>query len=134
MTLNEQLHRWMDEGLSYPSGSPQRRVLANKIVRSIQRSGKLWKASGEDAAFYEDALMMTWKYFWRNLWEAETAQKGAFCEPDCNVMARLNAYLQKRVQDLAVKAKEEAKRKAKPIQDQDSGEWIDPMNNDLSEN
>jgi hypothetical protein len=125
LTLNQRLHVLMEAGLALPMGHPQRRVLTNRIVRLIQRSGKLWRASGSDAEFYEDALMLTWRHFWRNLWVADTAV--AYCEPDCVVMSRLNTYLRMRVQDLAVAARAEAKQRANPRLDGDSGEWIDPI-------
>jgi hypothetical protein len=121
--LNMELHGLMEQGLSLPVGDPQRRVLTNQIVRSIQQSGNLWQAIGSDAEFYEDALMLTWRHFWRNLWVADTA--AAYCEPDCNVLARLNIYLRMRVQDLAVAAREEAKQRENPRRDRESGEWID---------
>jgi hypothetical protein len=125
--LNQQLHALMDEGLALPVGHPQRRVLANRIVRSIQRSGKLWRASGSDAEFYEDALMLTWEHFLPNLWQGKTPQIAAYCEPGCKVMARLNEYLRWRVHDLAVAAREEMKQRANPRQDRESGEWTDPI-------
>jgi hypothetical protein len=125
--LNQQLHALMDEYLALPVGHPQRRVLVNRIVRSIQRSGKLWRPTGTDVEFYEDALMLTWRHFWRNLWEQTTAKTGAYCEPDCAVIARLNEHLRMRVHDLAVEARSEAAQRANPRQDRESGEWTDPI-------
>jgi hypothetical protein len=125
-SIESRLRRLLAEGKAFPVGHPQRRVMANRIVRLIERSNRLYRASGSDAAFYEDALMVMWRHFWRNLWEATTAE-GSYCELDCDVFARLNAYLRRRVQDLAVKARAEANLRSRPLQDHELGDWVDPI-------
>ncbi|MGB6166268.1 MAG: hypothetical protein WBF52_01665, partial [Geitlerinemataceae cyanobacterium] len=92
--LNEELHALIREGLPHPQNSPQRRKIVNRIVRKIQQSGKLLRSS---SPHYEDALMETWRYFLRNLWEADTAEP--FSDPACKILNRLNKYLKYRVQD-----------------------------------
>jgi hypothetical protein len=124
--LNMELHGLMDQGMSLPVGDPKRPALANRIVRSIQRSGKLWQASGSDAAFYDDALMEMWKHLWLNLWKPITVEE-PYCDPDCKVMARLNTYLRWRVRNLAVAARSEARQRANPRLDGESGECIDQI-------
>jgi hypothetical protein len=126
-TLHQQLQTLMEKGLTLPTGDPQRRVLANRIIRLIQQSGKLWRASGTDQDFYEDALMLTWKSFCRNLWEETTAKTGAYSKPDCNIVARLNAYLKRRVGDLANEARLEAQQRQQQWLDRESNLWIDPI-------
>ncbi|MGB5900814.1 MAG: hypothetical protein WBG66_21670 [Geitlerinemataceae cyanobacterium] len=116
--LNEELHALIREGLPHPPNSPQRRKIVNRIVRKIQQSGKLLRSS---SPHYEDALSDTWRYFLRNLWEADTADP--FSDPACKILNRLNKYLKFRVQDADRKAREEwQKRQQSRSSD---GEWQD---------
>jgi hypothetical protein len=71
-----------------------------KIVRSIVKSGKLWK---ENAPYYEDALQQTWLYFCRNLCEAATGDR--YDPSRGSVTTWLNAYLRRRLQDLYLQRK-----------------------------
>jgi len=66
-----------------------------KIVRSIVKSGKLWKENVPD---YEDALQQTWLYFCRNLCEATTGDR--YDPSRGSLTTWLNAYLRRRLQDL----------------------------------
>lgn len=116
--LNEELHALIREGLQYSPNSAQRRKIVNRILRKLQQSGKLWRIS---SPHYEDALSETWRYFWRNLWEADTADP--FSEPACKILNRLNKYLKFRVRDADRKAREEwQKRQQSRSPD---GEWQD---------
>lgn len=116
--LNEELHALIREGLPHPPNSPQRRKIVNRIIRKIQQSGKLLRSSSPD---YEDVLSETWRYFLRNLWEADTAD--SFSDPACKIVNRLNKYLKFRVGDADRKARKEwQKRQQSRSPD---GEWQD---------
>jgi len=116
--LDRALHKLMQEGLRHPVGSARRRIIANKIVRLMQRSGRIWH---ERKPYYEDALFKTWEYFLKNLWEATTTQinketgqrNGPFCDPDCYVMTRFNAYLKKRLLDGGIAQTKARKERAR---------------------
>lgn len=119
--LDRELHELIQRGLTFAANSPQRRKIGNEIVRRIQQSRKLWY---EDKPYYEDALMKTWRYFWLNLWEATTSKKKtAFSDRDCHIIARLNAYLRKRLLDGAIAQTKAQKRLEQqfPL----DGEWAD---------
>jgi hypothetical protein len=76
-------------------GSLDRQRGLTKIVRSIIRSGKLWK---ENLPEYEDALQQTWLYFCRNLCESTTGDR--YDPSRSSVTTWLNAYLRRRLQDI----------------------------------
>ena len=63
-SLEEQLKNLVAEACQYPQGTIQRQRVLNKLVRIMQRSGKIWRDSSPD---YEDALHKTWLYFCSNL-------------------------------------------------------------------
>jgi hypothetical protein len=105
--LDRELHELIQKGLAFPADSPQRRRIANDIVRKIQQSGKLFRSSDPD---YEDAEMETWRYFWRNLWQADTVET-PFCDRGCHILARLNKYLRMRLLDYQLKRQEEQKQR-----------------------
>ena len=63
-SLEEQLNNLVAETCQHPQDSVERQRGLNKLIRIIQRSGKIWRDSSPD---YEDALQKTWLYFCRNL-------------------------------------------------------------------
>ncbi|MDV2991554.1 MAG: hypothetical protein N4J56_001208 [Chroococcidiopsis sp. SAG 2025] len=81
-------------------GSLDRQRGLTRIVRSIAKSGKLWK---ENTLDYEDALQQTWLYFCRNLCEATTGDR--YDPSRSSVTTWLNAYLRRRLQDLYLQRK-----------------------------
>lgn len=81
-------------------GSLDRQRGLTRIVRSIAKSGKLWKENTPD---YEDALQQTWLYFCRNLCEATTGDR--YDPSRSSVTTWLNAYLRRRLQDLYLQRK-----------------------------
>ena len=63
-SLEEQLKNLVVETCQHPQGSLERQRELNKLIRIMQRSGKIWKDSSPD---YEDTLQKTWLYFCLNL-------------------------------------------------------------------
>ena len=63
-SLEEQLKNLVVETCQHPQGTIQRQRGLNKLIRIMQRSGKIWRDSSPD---YEDALQKTWLYFCLNL-------------------------------------------------------------------
>lgn len=86
------------ETCQHPQGSLERQRGLNKLIRIIQRSGKIWRDSSPD---YEDALQQTWLYFCRNLCEAITA-KSAYAPNKASITTWLNNYLRPRLLDLRI--------------------------------
>lgn len=119
---HQKLRRLVQEVCQYPVNGAQRRIGFNRIVRRIQQSGKLWR---EAVPYYEDALQDTWLHFSRNLCEATTADQ-PYCAEGCFIVARLNAYLKRRLQDYATQQREEQKQRMPPKQSAD-GEVLDPV-------
>jgi hypothetical protein len=117
--LNEELHALIQQGLQYPQNSPQQRKIVNILVRKIQQSGRLWRSS---SPHYEDALLGTWHYFLRNLWEATKAEK-PFSDPSCKVLPRLNTYLKFRLRDAEIAARKEWQQREQSRSS--DGEWQD---------
>lgn len=118
-SLNAELHALIQEGLPYPENSPQRRKIKNAIARKIQQSGQLLR---RDSPHYEDALSLTWRYFWGNLWEATTVEK-PFSEPTCKILHRLNKYLKYRLLDAEQNARKEQQQRQQHRSP--DGEWMD---------
>lgn len=119
---HQQLRDRIQALCQYPPNSRERRQGFNQVVRMIQQSGKLWRSS---TPYYEDALQDTWLHFSRNLCEATTAEH-PYCAADCAVMARLNAYLKRRLQDYAVRSTQEQQQREPPRRLND-GSLIDPV-------
>lgn len=119
---HQQLKQLVQEVCQYPVNSPQRRKGFNRIIRMIQQSGKLWRAA---EPYYEDALQDMWLHFSRNLCEATTAEQ-PYCAEGCFIIARLNAYLKRRLQDYATRASQEQKQRVLPTQSLE-GEGLDPV-------
>lgn len=119
---HQQLQQLVRQVCQYPVDSRQRRKGFNQIIRMIQQSGKLWRDS---VPYYEDALQDTWLHFSRNLCEATTAEQ-PYCDEACFIIARLNAYLKRRLQDYATRATEEQKQR-EPKRVSSSGEILDPV-------
>lgn len=117
--LNEELRALIQEGLKYPKNSPQRRKLANEIIRKIQKSGKLFTIN---SPHYEDALMLVWRSFCRNLWQATTAKK-PYSDPACKIINRLNSNLIHRVRKAEIAAREEEQKRQESRSP--DGEWQD---------
>ena len=107
--LDQALHQLMQEGLKSPAGSAQRQIVANRMVRLMQQSGKIWH---ERKPYYRDALSKTWEHFFKNLWEATTSEK-PFCHADCYVMTRFNAYLKMRLLDDSIAQTKARKKQAR---------------------
>jgi hypothetical protein len=94
------LRRLVAETCQQKIGSVDRQRGLTKIVRSIVKSGKLWK---ENVPYYEDALQQTWLYFCRNLCEATTGDR---YDPNrSSVTTWLNVYMRRRLQDLYLQRK-----------------------------
>ncbi|MBD2094457.1 sigma-70 family RNA polymerase sigma factor [Trichocoleus sp. FACHB-591] len=119
---HQQLKQLVQEVCQHPLNSPQRRKGFNRIIRMIQQSGKLWRAA---EPYYEDALQDTWLHFSRNLCEATTAEQ-PYGAKECFIIARLNAYLKRRLQDYAVQASQEQKQRVLPTQSLE-GEGLAPV-------
>lgn len=119
---HQELQQLVQQVCQYPVKNPQRRRGFNQIIRRIQQSGKLWR---ESVPYYEDALQDTWLHFSRNLCETTTAEK-PYCDPNCSIIARLNAYLKRRLQDYGTKATAEQKQRV-PQQIDSSGKVLDPL-------
>jgi hypothetical protein len=95
--FEECLRQLVAETCEHQPKSIKRQQGLTKIVRLIVKSGKLWT---ENALYYEDALQQTWLYFCRNLCEAATGDK--YDSNRGSVITWLNAYLQRRLQDIRI--------------------------------
>lgn len=115
--LDRELHELIQRGLT--ASIVQRRIIGNEIYRKIQQSGKLFYRSDPD---YEDAEIEMWRYFWRNLWEADTVET-PFSDRNCRILARLNKYLRMRLLDYQLKRQAEQKQREQ-LRDAD-GQWTD---------
>jgi hypothetical protein len=62
--LEEQLCQSIAKICEYPLGSKERQVGLTQILRTIVRSGRLWR---DDSPYYEEALQHNWVYFCRHL-------------------------------------------------------------------
>ena len=107
--LDQELHELIQQGLTVPANSMERRRKVNEIMRKMQQSEKLFCSSDPD---YEDALMKTWGYFCRNLWEPDIVNnvEKPFSDRDCRILARFNAYLKKRLLDYQLQRKKEREK------------------------
>jgi len=121
--FHEQLRQLARETCQHPPGSLERRRGLTKIIREIQRSGRLWQ---ENTPYYEDALQETWKYLCRNLCEANTGRR--YDPEQATLVTWLNKYLKWRLHDYLMKQKEEEARKYSP-NNQEEGNNTDPLNN-----
>ena len=97
-SLEEQLKNLVVETCQHPQGSFERQRELNKLIRIIQRSGKIWKDSSPD---YEDALQKTWLYFCLNL--------SAYDPKKASVITWFNNYLKWRLLDQRIDEKEKTK-------------------------
>jgi hypothetical protein len=97
-TLQQQLLELVDQACQHPRGSRQRNRYLNRLIRDIQRSGKLWE---KQTLYYEEALHKTWIYLSGNLCEASTA-KQPYDRTKAQIITWLNAYLKQRLKDEAI--------------------------------
>ena len=104
-SLEEQLNNLVVETCQHPQGSVERQRGLNKLIRIMQRSGKIWRDSSPD---YEDALYQTWLYFCLNLCEAITA-KSAYDPSKASLITWFNNHLKWKLFDLRLE--EQKKRK-----------------------
>lgn len=122
--LEEQLQQLVQETCGHPRGSLARQKGLNKIIGTIQQSGKLLRGIG--VPDYEDALQQTWLYFCRNLCEATTGDR--YNSEKASVTTWLNAYLKCRLQDIRQQvAEKKATRAISPLSDRDRS--LDPIDN-----
>ena len=108
-SLEEQLKNLVVETCQHPQGSFERQRGLNKLIRIIQRSGKIWRDSSPD---YEDALQQMWLYFCRNL-SAYDPQKGS-------LITWLNTYLKWRLLDQRIDEQQETNIFVKPVREDGS--------------
>ena len=80
------------EAREYPVGSPQRQRLLTKIIRRIQRSGKIWRDYQISIDQYNEALQQTWMYFCQNL--------HAYDPTRANPLTWFNCILKFRIKDI----------------------------------
>lgn len=90
---NEDLQQLVAEACLYPAKSPERQRKLNKIVRVVNKSGKLWRGTEEDKPYYNDAITNTWIYMCQNL-ENYDPNRGA------SFITWYNSYLKWRLYDL----------------------------------
>jgi hypothetical protein len=88
-SLEEQLKNLVVETCQHPQGTIQRQRGLNKLIRIMQRSGKIWRDSSPD---YEDALQKTWLYFCLNL--------SVYDPTKASLITWFNNYLKWRLLDL----------------------------------
>lgn len=124
---DEEIHRHLGELIAqtcqHPPGSLQRRQSFNRLILAILKSGCLWK---ENVPYYEEALQQTWVYLYRNLCEANTAEK--YDPSRSRVTTWLNSYLRRRLQDLRLKQEEEQRKPRQfPKKILETGEVLDPI-------
>ena len=92
--FHEQLRQLARETCQHPPGSLERRRGLTRLIREIQRSGKLWR---ENTPYYEDVLQETLIYFSENLCEGTT---GKPYDPDqASPITFINFFLKKRLLD-----------------------------------
>ncbi|MEG4347344.1 sigma-70 family RNA polymerase sigma factor [Microcoleus sp. A003_D6] len=124
--LYQQLLELVDRACQHLPGSPQRNYYLTRLIRDIERSGKLWK---ENKPYYEDALHKTWIYLSRNLCEATTA-KQPYDPTKSRITTWLNVYLQQRLKD-EPRAKQKARQNtiAQPLLSLDERDNLDLTEN-----
>jgi AraC-like DNA-binding protein len=111
-TLHQQLLELVDRACQHPRGSLQRNRYLNRLIRDIEKSGKLWK---ENTDYYGEALHKTWIYLSGNLCEASTA-KQPYDRTKARITTWLQAYLEHRLRDEAIA--EQKANQNKNIRDQ----------------
>jgi hypothetical protein len=94
-TLHQQLLELVDRACQHPRGSFQRNRYLNRLIRDIEKSGKLWN---ENTDYYGEALHKTWIYLSGNLCEASTA-KQPYDRTKARITTWLSAYLEHRLRD-----------------------------------
>ncbi|MEM9156516.1 MAG: sigma-70 family RNA polymerase sigma factor [Cyanobacteria bacterium P01_F01_bin.33] len=93
--IGEQLAQLAVEACRYPPGHVKRQKALTQIVKLVQP--KLWR---NNHPRYADALQRTWMYFCQNICEGQT---GRVYDPErSSIVTWLNAYLQRRLQDLDI--------------------------------
>ena len=97
-SLEEQLKNLVVETCQHRQGSFERQRGLTRLVRAIERSGKIWKDSSPD---YEDALQKTWLYFCLKL--------SAYDPTKASVITWFNNYLKWRLSDLRSKTDKKPK-------------------------
>lgn len=108
-SLNRTLIQLVAKTCQHPRGSRQRNRNLTQLIRTIIRSGKLWR---ERTDYYEDALQQTWIYLSRNLCEALTG--GQYDPRRSSVTTWLNQYLKRRLQDFRLEEQDEKYKRLSP--------------------
>lgn len=120
--INSTLRQLVAQTCQHPRGSSQRNRSLSQLIRTIARSGKLWR---ERADYYEDALQQTWLYLSRNLCEALTG--GQQYDPTRSSVATwLNQYLKWRLQDFRLQEQAQKRERFSPHPAQ-AGNALDPI-------
>ncbi len=103
-----------------PCASPERSRLMNRVVKRMQRSGKIWRGGGSITPDgYEEALQKTWLYFCKNIDRYN---------PDlANVTTWFNNHLRFRILDYNKDQSDENQATAQWILDQDLTGGLDPV-------
>ncbi|MGF1537838.1 MAG: sigma-70 family RNA polymerase sigma factor [Elainellaceae cyanobacterium] len=127
--LIEHLNHLVQQTCRHPQGSLERQQGLNIIIRTLQQSGKIWRAAQQLASGdilpdeYGDALQLTWLYVCRNLCEATTGK--AFDPSIANLFTWMNSYLKYRLKDAYRARKQQDQSRLKPAFT--DGQWFDPL-------
>jgi hypothetical protein len=120
MTLEQRLDIWIISRCREKNPQPQRVAELNAIFREIYNERRFWLyLNHENRDYYEDALLLMWQYFLRNLCEATTARtSGSFLETRTYAVGRLLTYLNGQLKNLRNRRQQEASNQ---VQGRDNG-------------
>ena len=119
------LRALVEQTCKHPPRTVERQKAMNRLIREMQKSGKLWKSYG---SVKDEAEARSWLYLINNLCEATTA-KAPF-DPNIGLVTTwYNAYLKYRIRDLERQEMEDIQNRVHPKRDPDTREWIDPLEN-----
>jgi hypothetical protein len=128
MTLEERLEIWIVARCHEQNLRPQRVAELNAIFRDVYTDPRFWKyQNNRNRDYYEDALILMWRYFMRNLCKATTARKrGSFLETCTYAVGRLLNNLEGNLQNIEKQMRADMAIQVQPIIN-NNGDVVDPV-------
>ena len=130
ITLEALLKIWIVARCYKQNPEPQSVAELNAIFRQIYSDRRFYRYRNDgNCDYYEDALLLMWRYFFLNLCEATTARKsGSFFETCDYAVGRLLTNLDGHLKNIEKRRQKEASHQEEP-RINDDGYITDPVDN-----